>query len=165
MCQRAIYPGTFDPVTYGHLDIIKRVSCIFDEVIVAVAKGSFKKPLFNLQERISLLKKATQHIAGISVEDFSGLVVDYARRKKIRVLIRGLRMISDFEYELQMALTNRKLSSGIETIFLMPHESYSYLSSRLLREIASMGGDLSGFVPDFVEKAIKEKLQKLSDVI
>ena len=134
--QKAIYPGTFDPVTYGHIDLIKRAHEVFSEVIVAVAHNPHKKPLFSVQERITMLKKVTAGLPHVKVEDFNGLVVDYARKRKIKVLIRGLRMISDFEYEFQMALTNRKLAPDIETIFLMPHESYSYLSSKLLKEAA-----------------------------
>ena len=160
MAQRAIYPGTFDPVTYGHIDLIKRAQEIFPEVIVAVAYNPHKKPLFSVKERVAMLKKATKDLKGIKVLEFNGLVVDYARKHKANVLIRGLRMISDFEYEFQMALTNRKLASDIETIFLMPHESYSYLSSKLLKEAASLGADLSSFVPDFVGKALKGKLSK-----
>jgi pantetheine-phosphate adenylyltransferase len=159
MCQRAIYPGTFDPVTYGHLDLIKRAREIFSEVIVAVAHNPHKQPIFSVKDRIQMLKKITAGLEGVAVEDFKGLVVDYCRRNKINVIIRGLRMVSDFEYEFQMALTNRKLSPSIETIFLMPHESYSYLSSRLLKEAASLGADLSFFVPSFVEKALKDRLQ------
>lgn len=160
MCQKAIYPGSFDPVTYGHIDIIKRAQEIFPELIVAVAHNPQKKPIFSVKERLSLLKKATADIKGVTVRDFDGLVIDYARKHKANVLIRGLRMISDFEYEFQMALTNRKLDPHIETIFLMPHESYSYLSSRLLKEAAFLGADLSAFVPDFVEDALKKKLRK-----
>jgi len=162
MCQIAIYPGSFDPVTYGHIDLIKRAQEIFSELIVAVAHNPHKKPLFSVKERVRMLKEATAGLKGIVVEDFDGLVVDYARKKKAKVLIRGLRMISDFEYEFQMALTNRKLAPDIETIFLMPHESYSYLSSRLLKEASSLGADLSSFVPDFVERALKKKLHKTS---
>jgi pantetheine-phosphate adenylyltransferase len=160
MCQKAIYPGTFDPITYGHIDLIKRAQEIFSEVIVAVAHNPHKKPIFSVKERLDMLKRATSGIKGIEVSDFNGLVIDYARKQKAKVLIRGLRMISDFEYEFQMALTNRKLNPHIETIFLMPHESYSYLSSRLLKEAASLGADLSAFVPDFVEKALKRKIRK-----
>ena len=162
MCQKAIYPGSFDPVTYGHIDLIKRAQDIFSEVIVAVAHNPYKRPLFSVKERVEMLKKATQGLNGIAIDEFDGLVVDYARRQKARVIIRGLRMISDFEYEFQMALTNRRLNPHIETIFLMPQESYSYLSSRLLKEVASLGADLSSFVPDFVEKALKKKLRKVS---
>ncbi len=159
MCQKAIYPGTFDPVTYGHLDLIKRAKEIFSEITVAVGDNAYKKPLFSIDERIKLLKKATAGLEGVNVEGFSGLVIDYAHKQKARVLIRGLRMLSDFEYEFQMALTNKKLAPDIEVIFLMPHESYSYLSSRLLKEAASLGADLSSFVPDFVEIALKNKLK------
>ncbi|MFH1269487.1 MAG: pantetheine-phosphate adenylyltransferase [Candidatus Omnitrophota bacterium] len=162
MCQKAIYPGSFDPVTYGHIDLIKRAQDIFSEVIVAVAHNPQKKPLFSVKERVGMLKEATKEMKDIVVDEFDGLVIDYARRQKARVLIRGLRMISDFEYEFQMALTNRKLNPDIETIFLMPHESYSYLSSKLLKEAASLGADLSFFIPDFVEKELKKKLRKVS---
>jgi pantetheine-phosphate adenylyltransferase len=160
MCQTAIYPGTFDPVTYGHIDIIKRAQELFSEVLVAVAHNPHKKPLFCVEERVKMLKDATADIKGVTICDFDGLVVDFARKNKAKIIIRGLRMLSDFEYEFQMALTNRKLSSSVETIFLMPHESYSYVSSKLLKEAASLGADLSSFVPDFVEKSLKIKLKK-----
>lgn len=159
MCQKAIYPGTFDPVTYGHIDIIKRALEIFPDLIVAVGDNSHKKPLLSVKERVGLLKKATAGIEGAVVDSFNGLVVDYARKKKAAVLIRGMRMFSDFEYEFQMALTNRKLSPDIETIFLMPQVSYSYLSSKLLKEAAYLGADLSSFVPDFVEAVLKKKIR------
>jgi len=160
MCQKAIYPGTFDPVTYGHIDLIKRAQEIFSEVTVAVAHNPQKKPLFSVKERMDMLKKATAGMHGITIDDFDGLVVDYARRHKAKVLIRGLRMISDFEYEFQMALTNRKLADDIETIFLMPHESYSYVSSKLLKEAVVLGADISSFVPGFVFRALKAKLRR-----
>ena len=159
MCERAIYAGTFDPVTYGHIDLIKRALEIFSEVVVAVAHNPQKKPIFSVKERVQMLKRATASLKNVTIDDFGGLVIDYARKHKVKVLIRGLRMVSDFEYEFQMALTNRKLAADIETIFLMPQESYSYLSSRLLKEAASLGADLSCFVPDFVEKALKKKLR------
>ena len=161
MCQKAIYPGTFDPVTYGHIDLIKRAQEIFSEVIVAVAHNPQKKPLFSIKERVQMLKKATAGMPGVTVVDFAGLVVDYARKQKAKVLIRGLRMISDFEYEFQMALTNRKLNPGVETIFLMPQESYSYLSAKLLKEAAGLGADLSCFMPNFVDKALKKKIRRI----
>jgi pantetheine-phosphate adenylyltransferase len=161
MCQKAIYPGTFDPVTYGHIDLIKRALEVFSEVTVAVAHNPHKKPLFSVQERVRMLKKATAGLERVEILDFNGLVIDFAHRQKAHVLIRGLRMLSDFEYEFQMALTNRKLSPDIETIFLMPQESYSYLSSKLLKEAASLGADLSSFVPHFVNKALKDKLRKM----
>jgi pantetheine-phosphate adenylyltransferase len=160
MCQTAIYPGTFDPVTYGHIDIIKRARQIFQDIIVAVAHNPHKKPLFSVRERVAMLKKATAGLDGITVMDFDGLVVDFARKQKSGVMIRGLRMFSDFEYEFQMALTNRKLSSDVETIFLMPQESLSYLSAKLLKEAASLGADVSSFVPGFVAKALEDKLRK-----
>ena len=154
----AIYPGSFDPITYGHLDIIKRAIKIFDKVIVAVAHNSEKDPLFSVSERVELLKKATRDIKGVEIDDFHGLVVDYVKTKKSKVVIRGLRMISDFEFEFQMALTNRKLSKDVETIFTITSEAYYYLSSKLIKEAASLGANLKGFVPAFVEKAIKAKL-------
>lgn len=160
MCQKAIYPGTFDPVTYGHIDLIKRALEIFSEVIVAVADNPRKDTLFSVKERVAMLKKATQDLGQVRVEHFDGLVIDYAASRKAKVLIRGLRMISDFEYEFQMALTNRKLAPHIETIFLMPQESYSYLSSKLLKEAASLGADISCFVPDFIGRALIKKLGK-----
>jgi pantetheine-phosphate adenylyltransferase len=156
--MRAIYPGTFDPVTYGHLDLIKRALNIFDDVIVAVAHNPSKRPLFLVRERVALLKQATRHLRRITVDDFDSLVVEYARRKRARVVIRGLRMVSDFEYEFQMALTNRKLSDRVETIFLMPSEAHAYVSARLMKEAAALGADLSAFVPPFVEAALKRKL-------
>ena len=160
MRKIAIYPGTFDPVTYGHIDLIKRACRIFPEVIIAVAHAYQKEPLFTVKERAGFLKKATSGISGAIIDDFDGLVVDYARKKGAGVLIRGLRMISDFEYEFQMALTNRKLAPDIETIFLMPQEGYSYLSSKLLKEAVSLGADISCFVPDFVYQALKAKLKQ-----
>ena len=155
----AIYPGSFDPVTYGHLDIIKRALKIFDKVIVTVAHNAEKEPLFDVKERVSMLKRSLKGIKRVEVDDFRGLIVDYVRRKKSTVVIRGLRMISDFEYEFQMALTNRKLCKEVETIFMMPSESYSYLSSKLIKEAASLGADLKYFVPSFIEKGLKEKLK------
>jgi pantetheine-phosphate adenylyltransferase len=159
MKSRAIYPGTFDPVTYGHIDLIQRARKIFDEVIVAVAHNPGKHPLFSVDERVALLRRATRSLRGVRVDHFDSLVVDYARRRGTRVVIRGLRMLSDFEYEFQMALTNRKLSSAVETIFLMPSESFSYVSARLLKEAGELGADLSAFVPPFVAKALREKLR------
>ena len=158
MSHRAIYPGSFDPVTNGHIDLIKRATHIFEEVIVAVAVNSHKKSLFSIDERLDMLRESTKGLKNIHVESFDGLVIDYAQKKKITVLIRGLRMISDFEYELQMALTNRRLNETIETVFLMPSEGYSFLSSTLLKEAASLGANISSFVPKFVEKRLKERL-------
>jgi pantetheine-phosphate adenylyltransferase len=160
MCQKAIYPGTFDPVTYGHIDLIKRAEETFGEVVIAVAANPHKHPLFSVKERVAMLKEATKDFRNVTVTSFEGLVVDFARRQKAHVLIRGLRMISDFEYEFQMALTNRKLAPDIETIFLMPHESYSYISSKLIKEAVSLGADVSCFVPAFVARALDKKLRK-----
>ena len=159
MKQRAVYRGTFDPVTYGHLDVITRARKIFDEVIVAVAHNPGKAPLLTVEERITLLKRATRSMRGIVVEHFDSLAVDYVRRRGSRVMIRGLRMLSDFEYEFQMALTNRKLSAEVETIFLMPSEAYAYVSARLIKEAAVLGADLSPFVPSFVAGALRRKLR------
>ena len=158
--MRAVYPGTFDPVTYGHLDLIKRARKIFDEVIVAVAHNPGKAPLFSVKERVAMLKRVTRGWRGVVIDEFNSLVVDYVRRRRARVVIRGLRMLSDFEYEFQMALTNRKLSDQVETIFLMPSESHAYVSARLIKEAAALGADLSAFVPSFVATALKQKLAK-----
>jgi len=160
MCQIALYPGTFDPVTNGHIDLIVRAHEIFHDVIVAVAHNPHKQPIFSVKERVEMLKQAVEGMDGVTVTHFDGLVVDFAHKMKAKVLVRGVRMLADFEYEFQMALTNRKISSDIETIFLMPHESYSYLSAKLIKEAASLGADLSAFVPDFVGKALQKKLGK-----
>jgi pantetheine-phosphate adenylyltransferase len=160
MCQIALYPGTFDPVTNGHIDLINRAHEIFSEVIVAVAHNPHKKPIFSFKERMAMLKQAVSGMDGVTVTHFDGLVVDFAHKMKAKVLVRGLRMLSDFEYEFQMALTNRKLASDVETIFMMPHESYSYLSAKLIKEAAALGADLSSFVPDFVERALQKRLRK-----
>jgi len=157
--RSVIYPGSFDPVTFGHVDLIKRAAQVFDEVIVAVAMDTHKKTLFDSEERAAFLRKAIEDVKGARIEVFSGLVTEYARKSKVNVLMRGLRMISDFEYELQMALTNRRLDETIETVFLMPSEGYSFLSSTLIKEAASLGADLSSFVPDYVGKRLKEQLK------
>lgn len=156
--QAAIYPGSFDPVTFGHLDVIKRATRIFPQVIVAVANNTSKKALFSIEERVALLKQVTKDIRGVKVESFDSLVIAYARQKKVNVLIRGLRMTSDFEYEFQIALTNRRLEQNIETVFLMPSENHSFVSSSLLKEVASLGADISSFVPKAVESALKKRL-------
>ena len=158
MKTRAIYPGTFDPVTYGHIDLIQRARKIFDEVIVAVAHNPGKAPLFSVEERVQLLRRATRSMPGIVIDHFDSLVVEYARRKRARVMIRGLRMLSDFEYEFQMALTNRKLADDVETIFMMPSEAYAYISARLIKEASALGANLSAFVPPFVAAALRRKL-------
>ena len=156
--RRALYPGSFDPVTYGHIDLIDRARELFDQVHVAVAVNSEKKPLFSLEERVKLLKQAIGKKRGVTVDTFDGLMVDCARSKKIGIIIRGLRATSDFDYEFQMALTNRLLAEDIDTMFLMPSEKHFYLSSRLIKEIAQLGGDVSRFVPPFVKRALLEQL-------
>ena len=160
MTGTAIYPGSFDPITYGHIDLIKRATKIFKKVIVAVTDNSSKNSFFTLKERVMLIKRVTADFKNIEVDSFEGLSIDYVRSKGSYVIIRGVRMISDFEYEFQMALTNRRLSKNVETIFLMPNESYSYISSKLIKEAASLGADVSCFVPKFVAEAIKKKLSK-----
>ena len=162
MKRRAIYPGTFDPVTYGHIDLITRARKIFDEVVVAVAHNPSKHPLFTVKERVQFLRQATKPIAGVIVDHFDSLVVNYVRRQHGCVMVRGLRMLSDFEYEFQMALTNRKLSGEVETIFMMPSEAYAYVSARLIKEAAALGADLSAFVPPFVADALRRKLRRSS---
>src|ERR1700733_3717894 len=157
--QGAIYPGSFDPVTNGHLDVIQRGARIFDRVIVAVADNTSKKPLLTIEERVELLKEVTRGIKNVTVETFDSLVIEYARRKNINVLIRGLRMTSDFDYEFQIALTNRRLAEDIETVFLMPSEHVSFVSSSLLKEVASLDADISSFMPKSVARKLKERLK------
>jgi len=154
----AVYPGTFDPVTYGHIDIIKRAAKIYDKVIVAVAHNEDKNPLFSVEERVSMLEDSVKPLKNVVVDDFNGLAVDYVKSKGSRIMIRGLRMISDFESEFQMALTNRKLSEDIETIFMMPNESYSYISSKLMKEAAKLGADVKNFIPKKVQVLLNKKL-------
>ncbi|MBN8569033.1 MAG: pantetheine-phosphate adenylyltransferase [Ignavibacteria bacterium] len=156
----AIYPGTFDPVTNGHLDIIERASKLFDKVIITIAVNSSKKPLFTKDERMDMIKNVTKKFKNVSVDVFDGLLVSYAKKKKAAVIIRGLRAISDFDYEFQIALTNRKLEPEVNTLFLMPSEKYSFLNSSLVRELASFKADVKQFVPDYVFKKLKEKYKK-----
>jgi pantetheine-phosphate adenylyltransferase len=153
----AVYPGTFDPVTYGHLDILERALRLFDKVIVTIARNTAKDPLFTEEERLILLKQVTKRYKSIEVDCFEGLLVDYVQQKKATAIVRGLRAMTDFEYELQMALTNRKLNEKVETVFLMPNEKYTYLSSNVVREIARLGGNVSEFVPPVVQKALRQK--------
>ena len=155
--KRAIYPGSFDPVTFGHLDVIKRALKLFDEVIVAVAFNDQKQGLFTVAERVALLERATSEMANVRVAQFSGLLVNFAREQEAVALIRGLRAVSDFEFEFQMALMNRKLEKSIETLFLMPKEEYTYLSSRIVKEIARLGGNVESFVDAAVAQALREK--------
>ena len=159
--KTAIYPGTFDPITYGHMDVIERAAKIFDQIIVAVADDSGKKTLFTLKERIQLAAEIVNHNGKVKVDSFSGLLVEYALKKKATAIIRGLRAVTDFEYEMQMALMNRKLSDEIDTVFLMPSGRYTYLNSTIVREVAGLGGDVSKFVAPPVEKALKEKFKNL----
>jgi len=153
----AIYPGSFDPITYGHLDLIERGAQIFDRLVVAVLTNLEKQPLFTVEERVEMLRLVTASIPNVSVDTFSGLLVEYARRKGARAILRGVRAFSDYEYELQMALTNRKLEPNVETVFMMPAESYAYLSSRLVKEIFSHRGPVEGMVPAVVEERLKQK--------
>ncbi|MCX4321562.1 MAG: pantetheine-phosphate adenylyltransferase [Lachnospiraceae bacterium] len=156
--KAAIYPGSFDPVTYGHLDIIRRASEIFDELTVSVLNNKTKTPLFSVEERVKMLEEATRDLPNVTIDSFSGLLIDYAARKDIHVAIRGLRAITDFEYELQIAQTNRKFSEGkLDTVFLTTSLEYAYLSSSTVKEIASFNGDISECVPDFVGKLLYEK--------
>jgi len=155
----AVYPGTFDPITNGHLDIIERASCLFDKVIVTIALNSNKKPLFSKEVRKEMITFVTKKFKNIEVDSFNGLLVDYAKKKKANTIIRGLRAVSDFEYEFQMSLTNRKLSPDINTIFLMSNEKYTYLNSSLVKELAKFKGRINCFVPDYVRKKIEEKFK------
>jgi len=154
---RAVYPGTFDPVTNGHLDLIQRSSVLFDDVVVAILSNTDKTPLFTPQERVEMLEQVVKRMPKVSVTTFEGLLVDYAEQIQASVIVRGIRAVSDYEYELQMALMNRRLSSRVETVFLMPAEAYSYLSSRLVKEISVLGGSVHGLVPDIVERRLKRK--------
>jgi pantetheine-phosphate adenylyltransferase len=155
--KRAIYAGSFDPVTNGHLDVLSRAAQVFDEVVVAVAFNSEKRGLFTPEERVVMLKEATFAMRNVRVTQFHGLLVEFAMREGACVIVRGLRAVSDFEFEFQMALMNRRLEPALETFFLMPKEEYSYVSSRLVKEVASLGGDVSVFVPTVVAKALREK--------
>jgi len=160
MNQKAIYAGTFDPMTMGHLDVVERAARIFPELIVAVAAVTGKSTLFSQKERVALVKKALADLPNVTVQPFDGLLVEYARSQGVGVLIRGLRAFSDFEYEFQMALTNRRLAPDIETLFLMPKQDYSFLSSTNVKQVASLGGDVSEFVPAAVRKALAQKIKK-----
>jgi len=158
--RRAIYPGSFDPVTNGHLDVIARARKLFDEVIVAVAHNDQKQPLFSLAERVEFLRQVTGSFEGVTIAPLDGLLVDFAVQQNARAIVRGLRAVSDFEFEFQMALMNRKLEANVETIFLMPKEEYTYLSSRIVKEIARLGGDVGAFVPPCVVESFRGKLQR-----
>jgi len=153
----AVYPGSFDPVTNGHIDLIQRSAALFDKVIVAILRNSGKTPLFSVDERKEMLESAVREFGNVVITDFSGLLVDFAEQTGASVIIRGIRAISDYEYELQMALINRRLSSRVETVFMLPAETYSFVSSKLIKEIASHGGAISGLVPEDVERRLRIK--------
>jgi pantetheine-phosphate adenylyltransferase len=159
MKRVAVYPGSFDPITNGHLDIIHRALEFVDELIIAILINSEKKALFTVEERMKMIRNVTPGNGRIEIDQFDGLLVEYARKKKAQMIIRGLRAVSDFDYEFQMALMNRRLEPRIETVFLLPAEQYSYVSSRLVKEICSLGGSLRGLVPEEVENNMKKKLQ------
>ncbi len=156
----AIYPGTFDPITNGHLDLLDRALKLFDRVIISVARNPSKTPLFTEQERIALIRSVVGRNRRVIIDSFDGLLIDYVKRKKATAVVRGLRAISDFEYEMQMALMNRKLNSTVETVFLMPNEKYTYLNSSIVREIARLGGDVRTFVPAGVYRALQHKIRR-----
>ena len=155
----AIYPGSFDPLTSGHVDIIERGARIFDEIIVAILANVEKTPLFSETERVDIIQDVFKGHANVKVETFNGLLVEYAQRKSASVLVRGLRAVSDFEYEFQMALMNRHLAPGLETVFMMPAEQYTYISSRLIKEVFTLGGEITGLVPPVVEERLRAKQQ------
>lgn len=158
--RTVVYPGSFDPPTNGHLDIIRRAARLFDSVIVAIANNEEKKPLFTLKERLHLVGQSIVDLPNVRVDSFDGLLVDYVDKSGGQAVIRGLRAISDFEFEFQLALMNRKLNERVETIFMMPKETYTFLSSRIIKEIARLGGDVKAFVPAHVEMALKKKLAR-----
>ena len=153
----AIYPGSFDPLTNGHVDIIERGSRIFDSIIVAILANVEKTPLFSEKERVEIIREVFRDRPNVKVETFNGLLVDYAKQKEAHVIVRGLRAVSDFEYEFQMALMNRHLEPGLETVFMMPAEQYTYISSRLIKEVFTLGGEITGLVPAIVEEQLREK--------
>jgi pantetheine-phosphate adenylyltransferase len=163
--RRAIYPGTFDPLTNGHLDLIKRGLRIFDEVIIAVAPSLKKQPLFTLEERLVFIKSAVKGLKGARAAVFDGLLVEYVRKTKGIAILRGLRFVSDFEYELQIALMNRRLNHNVETVFMMPSEEYTFLTSSIIKEVTSFGGSVKGLVPEEVEKALREKYRDVKRIM
>ena len=156
--RTVVYPGSFDPLTNGHLDLIQRAARLFDRLIVAVAKNESKNPLFTLAERFEIVSRCIKPFPNVTADSFDGLLVEYVERRQGQAVIRGLRAVSDFEFEFQLALMNRKLNERIETIFMMPKETYTFLSSRIVKEIARLGGDVSAFVPDVVGQALQRKL-------
>lgn len=160
--RTVIYPGSFDPLTNGHLDVIQRATKLFDRVIVAVALNDSKNPLFTLTERLDLVKGCVEHLPNVEADSFDGLLVNYAEKRSAQAIIRGLRAVSDFEFEFQLALMNRKLNERVETIFMMPKDTYTFLSSRIVKEIARLGGDVGTFVPPQVQEALVARLAGLA---
>ncbi|MEY2466191.1 MAG: pantetheine-phosphate adenylyltransferase [Verrucomicrobiota bacterium] len=160
--RTAIYPGSFDPLTNGHLDVIERAVKLFDRVVVAVAKNESKHPLFTLEERVELVRRSIQHLPNVEADSFDCLLVNYVEQRSAQAIVRGLRAISDFEFEFQLALMNRKLNERVETIFMMPKDTYTFLSSRIIKEIARLNGDISAFVPAHVQKALVVKWKEAS---
>ncbi len=156
--QVAVYPGSFDPITHGHLDLIQRAARLFDRVVVAVAESEAKRPLFSMEERSRLAREATADIANVEVDVFTCLLIDYVLKRKAKVILRGLRAVSDFEFEFQLALTNRRINDQVETMFMMPRDTYTFLSSRIVKEIGRLGGDVSPFVPAPVRDALMRRL-------
>ena len=155
--RTAIYPGSFDPLTNGHLDVVQRAAKLFDRVVVAVAKNADKKPLFSFDERLELVNKSIVHLPNVEADAFDGLLVNYVVNQKAQSIVRGLRAVSDFEFEFQLALMNRKLNENVETIFMMPKDTYTFLSSRIVKEIARLGGEVGVFVPQHVQAALRAK--------
>ena len=157
MTTLAIYPGSFDPLTNGHVDIISRGARLFDRIVVAILRNAEKSPLFTMEERVDISRAVFKHQSNVEVDTFDGLLVDYVERRKAQVIVRGLRAVSDFEFEFQMALMNQRLNPRIETVFMMPAEQYTYISSRLIKEVFSLGGRVHGLVPELVETRLREK--------
>ncbi len=158
MSTLAVYPGSFDPLTNGHVDIIERGARLFDRIIVAILVNAEKAPMFTMAERVDIARAVFRNHPNVEVDTFDGLLVDYVARRKANVIVRGLRAVSDFEYEFQMALMNRELASSIETVFMMPDAKYSYISSRLIKEVFSLGGKIHGLVPELVEEKLRERV-------
>jgi pantetheine-phosphate adenylyltransferase len=159
--RTAVYPGSFDPVTNGHLDLVRRASAIFDATVVAVAQNTRKNPLFSAEERVAMIREAVAGIPNVRVDAFDGLLVQYAKKQNATAILRGLRAVSDFDYEFQMALLNRKLAPDLETVYLMPSEEYTYVNSTIVKEVAAMGGRLDCFLPPNVARALAEKMKQV----
>lgn len=157
---KAVYPGTFDPLTYGHLDLIERGSRVFEEIVVAIGDNPLKTPLFTVEERKKMIIEYTRHLKNVKVDSFKGMLIDYLREQKTNVILRGIRTVSDFEWEFQRALTNRALKKDVETVFIMTSEQYSFLNSSLIKEAVSLGGDVSAFVPEDIGELLRERLRK-----